>query len=425
MIILIVSTTFASIKDNIMSHNYSLHFFLKAPKKYINGPKPIYMRLTIPGSIRKEAPVGRKCDPENWISNANRVRGTNEVAKMVNSYLEAISRDIEKIHTQMVKEMGEITAETMMNKFKGRDKKAKFLMQVFADHNKKMELSIGKIFKANTLKGYKSSVIHLTDYLSQVYRLNDIDLLKIDHGFVVGYEFFLRTEKNISDISAAKYMKHFRKIINMAIAHGWISNDPFVFYKNKAKPREKEFLTKQELYDIETIELGAKRLEQVRDVFVFCCYTGLSYADIKKLKRSEIRKGDDGKLWIFTTREKNENSSNIPLLSTPQRLMEKYDEHYQCEVYNMVMPVLSNQKMNSYLKEIADLCGIQKVLTFHIARHTFATTITLSNNVPIESVAKMLGHKDLKTTQHYAKVLDKKVGEDMRKLNIKLNQEFQ
>lgn len=216
-------------------------------------------------------------------------------------------------------------------------------------------------------------------------------------------------------------MKHFRKIINLAIAHGWIKNDPFVFYKNKAKPKEKEFLTKQELYDIETIELVAKRLEQVRDVFVFCCYTGLSYADIKKLKRSEVRMGDDGKLWIFTTREKNENSSNIPLLSTPQRLMEKYEEHYQCEVYNMVMPVLSNQKMNSYLKEIADLCGIQKILTFHIARHTFATTITLSNNVPIESVAKMLGHKDLKTTQHYAKVLDKKVGEDMEKLNRKLN----
>lgn len=180
-----------------MSHNYSLHFFLKAPKKYINGPKPIYMRLTVPGSIRKEAPVGRNCDPENWISNANRVKGTNEAARTVNSYLEAISRSIEKIHTQMVKEMAEVTAEAMMNKFKGRDKKAKFLMQAFADHNKKMELSIGKIFKANTLKGYKSSVIHLTDYLSHVYRLKDIDLLKIDHGFVVNYEFSFVPKKTL------------------------------------------------------------------------------------------------------------------------------------------------------------------------------------------------------------------------------------
>ncbi|RZK60737.1 MAG: site-specific integrase [Pedobacter sp.] len=404
-----------------MSQNYSLHFFLKAPKNYIVGPKQVYMRITVSGSVPKEASVGRKWKPEHWISNANRAKGTTEVARTLNSYLDAITREMEKIHTQMVKEMIEITAESLMSKFKGKEKKARFLIEVFADHNKKMEVSIGKIFKANTLKGYKSSIGHLTEYLMKVYRTKDIDLLKIDHGFVVGYEFFLRTERNISAISAAKYIKHFRKIINLSIAHGWIKQDPFTFYKNKAKPRDKEFLTKHELDDISEIILKSTRLNQVRDVFVFCCYTGLSYADIKKLKRSNIRKGDDGKLWIYTNREKNANVSNIPLLDTPENLMRKYIHNIECELSGSVFPVQSNQKMNSYLKEIASLCRIHKIVTFHIARHTFATTVTLSNNVPLESVAKMLGHKDLKTTQHYAKVLDKKVGEDMMELNRRLN----
>ena len=179
-------------------------------------------------------------------------------------------------------------------------------------------------------------------------------------------------------------------------------------------------MSKDELKKMTKKNFTIPRLELVRDIFLFCCYTGLSYADIKKLKRNEIRKGDDGKLWIFTSREKNDNSSNIPLLDLPKQLMDKYKDRPECKIQNLVLPTLSNQKMNSYLKEIADSCGIHKTITFHIARHTFATTITLSNNVPIETVSKMLGHRDIRTTQHYAKVLDKKVGNDMRELNKRL-----
>ncbi|MES2416652.1 MAG: site-specific integrase [Bacteroidota bacterium] len=403
-----------------MSQNYSLHFFLKAQKNYIDGPKAIYMRLTVNGGIPKEASVGRKLEPANWISNVNRAKGTSEAARTLNSYLDAISKEVEQIHTGFAREMKEITAQGLMDKFKGREEKAKNLMEIFADHNKKMEISIGKVFKVNTLKGYKSSVNHLNDFILKAYGTKDIDIKKIDHGFIIGYEFFLRTDKDISDISAAIYMKHFRKIINLCIAHRWIKYNPFVFYKNKAKPKDKEFLTKHELNAIANHQFTSKRLGQVRDVFVFCCYTGLSYADIKKLKRTEIRKGDDGKLWIYTSREKNENISNIPLLDIPENLMNKYTDHIECELYDSVFPVLSNQKMNAYLKEIAGAYSIYKTLTFHIARHTFATTVTLSNNVPLETVAKMLGHKDLKTTQHYAKVLDKKIGRDMKELNKKL-----
>ncbi len=404
-----------------MSQNYSLHFFLKKPKYYKGGAKAIYMRITVNNSIAKEASVGRMCEPKDWISSVNRAKGTSEMARTLNSYLDAIDRKVEQTHTHLKKLEMEITAETIMNKYLGKEEKPKFLMEIFADHNQKMEASIGKGFKANTLKGYKSSVIHLTAYLEKDYKNTDIDIRKIDHGFITGYEFYLRTEKEISEVSVAKYMKHFRKIVNLCLAHRWIEYNPFVFYKNKTKAKDKEFLSKVELAEIANKEFGIERLDRVKDIFLFSCYTGLSYADVKKLTRSEIKKGNDGKLWIFTNREKNEIASNVPLLAIPKKLMDKYEDHPDCKMKGMVLPVLSNQKMNSYLKEIADQCRISKTLTFHIARHTFATTITLSNNVPIETVSKMLGHKDLKTTQHYAKVLDAKVGKDMAMLEIRLS----
>jgi site-specific recombinase XerD len=378
------------------------------------------MRITVNNSVAKEASVGRMCEPKDWISSVNRAKGTSESARTLNSYLDAIDRKVEQIHTHLKKMGMEITAETIMNKYLGKDEKPKFLMEIFAEHNQKMEALIGKGFKANTLKGYKSSVTHLTAYLVKDYKTTDIDIRKIDHAFITGYEFFLRTEKAISEISVAKYMKHFRKIVNLSLAHRWIEYNPFVFYKNKAKAKDKEFLSKDELSRIADKEFEIERLDRVKDIFLFSCYTGLSYADVKKLTRSEIKEGNDGKLWIFTNREKNEIASNIPLLAVPKKLMDKYEDHPSCRLKDMVFPVLSNQKMNSYLKEIADHCGIKKTLTFHIARHTFATTVTLSNNVPIETVSKMLGHRDLKTTQHYAKVLDAKVGRDMAELEEKL-----
>ena len=190
-------------------------------------------------------------------------------------------------------------------------------------------------------------------------------------------------------------------------------------FKSTAKARERTFLTQQELDAITNKRLTIERLQQVRDIFVFCCYTGLSYADVKKLKRSEIGIGMDGDKWIFTNRQKTDTSSRIPLLPVALEILSRYRDHPQCDNKDLLLPVLSNQKMNAYLKEIADLSDILKYLTFHLARHTFATTVTLSNNVPIETVSKMLGHTNIKTTQHYAKILDLKVSQDMALLKQK------
>ena len=198
------------------------------------------------------------------------------------------------------------------------------------------------------------------------------------------------------------------------------TRDPFFGFKMSMEEVEIYALSKEELKALSDKEFLCERLDQVKDIFLFCCFTGLAYVDIKKLKRSEIVLGIDEEKWIFTTRQKTGTASRIPILPTAQRIMEKYENHIQCLNDNRLLPVLSNQKMNAYLKEIADVCNINKKLTFHIARHTFATTVTLSNGVPIETVSKMLGHKNLRTTQHYAKILDRKVSEDMQQLKNKL-----
>jgi len=211
--------------------------------------------------------------------------------------------------------------------------------------------------------------------------------------------------------------------VNGCIRKGWLTRDPFVAFKRTRQKVEREALTEAELEKINSKVFAADRLNYVKDIFLFICYTGLAYADVKKLKRSEIAPGVDGNYWIFTNRQKTDTRSRIPLLPPAQTIFKKYKDFPTCHDSGYVLPVLSNQKMNAYLKEIADVCEISKSLTFHIARHTFATTVTLSNGVPIESVSKMLGHRNLKTSQHYAKVVDRKLSEDMLRLKTKFSQQ--
>ena len=403
-----------------MSTNYSLLFYLKKPKNYVTGPKPIYMRITVEGIPKKEVSTGQECDPPKWTSKANRLKGTTEAVKTLNCYRDTLVSKVSTINTAMIAAGEEINVESLKLRFQGKDIKRKNFLDVFKEHNEQMEALLGNGFKPNTLKGYKTSFSHVGGYLEKEYSSQDIDTRKIDHAFVTGYEFFLRATMGCSAVSAAKYMKHLRKIIKICIAHRWITDDPFAFYKIKAKAKEKEFLTDAELRRIEEKLFKIPRLAHVRDIFVFCCYTGLSYADVKKLKWTDIAEGVDGKLWIFTSREKTETSSNIPLLPKALEIIERYRYYPPCVSKYMVLPVLSNQKMNSYLKEIADLCEITKALTFHKSRHTFATSVTLANSVPIETVSKMLGHTDIKTTQHYAKLLDNRVAVDMDRLERKI-----
>lgn len=212
------------------------------------------------------------------------------------------------------------------------------------------------------------------------------------------------------------YLKKIKKIMNQCIAKKWIERSPFIGFKMSVNETHKTFLNEQELLLMAEKQIGIKRLEQVRDIFIFSCYTGLAYCDVAKLTKANVVIGVDGDKWIFTNRAKTNTASKIPLLPISNSIMNKYVDHPVTSRSGKLLPVMSNQRMNSYLKELVDLCGITKELTFHCARHTFATTVTLTNGVPIETVSRMLGHKSLKTTQHYAKIVDKKVSEDMRAL---------
>jgi len=218
-----------------------------------------------------------------------------------------------------------------------------------------------------------------------------------------------------------KYLANFKKIVLRCLKNGWLQKDPFLGFNMAKKEVERTALTEHELEKLCSTRFSIERLEIVKNIFLFSCYSGLAYADVQKLKRSEIRIGVDGEKWIFTKRQKTDVSSRIPLLPPALKILDRFEEHPECKCKDRVLPVLSNQKMNSYLKEIADVYGINKNLTYHIARHTFATTVTLSNGVPIETVSKMLGHRNIKTTQHYAKILDKKISDDMKNLRLKFS----
>jgi len=268
-------------------------------------------------------------------------------------------------------------------------------------------------FAKGTAERYDTSLSHTENFILWKYNVTDMNIADIDYEFITEYEFYLKSERNCCHNTAVKYVKNFQKIINICLKNEWIIRDPFLKYKAKVREVERDYLTLVELRTISKKNFVSERLKLVRDIFVFSCYTGLAYIDVKQLSPENISLGIDGIMWIFKNRQKTDGPSNIPLLPIAKEILDRYSNNPECINENRVLPILSNQKMNSYLKEIADVCGINKNLTFHAARHTFATTVTLSNGVPIESVSKMLGHKNLKSTQIYARVLDIKISADM------------
>jgi site-specific recombinase XerD len=386
------------------------------------GVAPVYLRITIDGA-RIEISSKRYVKPGQWSTNRQKVNGTNEEVKSINAYLKTLEHEVYEVYRTMIEKKLPVTAASLKNRLLGikEVKPGKMLVPIFEEHNKQIKALIGKEYSKGTYDRYETSLKHTQSFLQWKYQTNDIDIHGIDHEFIMSYDFYLRSERNCNNNSTVKYLKNFKKIILICIANGWLDKDPFVKYKPKVKEVKRDFLNTEELETMANKQLASDRTKQVRDIFLFSCYTGLAYADVKKLKRSEIVLGIDGQKWIYTSRQKTDTDSRVPLLPKALELMAKYADHPQCVNDGLLLPVLSNQKMNSYLKEIADACGITKELTYHIARHTFATTVTLANGVSIESVSKMLGHKNIRTTQHYAKILDAKVSEDMNRLKQKLS----
>ncbi|MCL1666634.1 site-specific integrase [Elizabethkingia ursingii] len=402
-----------------MNKTFNLLFFIKKNKIRTNGTAPIYLRITIDGKAADIA-AKRYIEPQKWDGKTHKALGNSQEARTLNVYLKTLEQQVYDSHYVMLKEDNNVTAVGLKSKLLGTDIEQRMLIPIFQEHNDKVEALVGQDFAPGTLERYKTSLKHTQEFINWKYKTSDIDIKAIDHAFIMDYDFWLRSVRKCANNTAVKYIKNFKKIIKLCMAHGWLNKDPFLGYKAKLKAVERPFLSKEEIQTMYEKEFVSDRLTQVRDVFLFCCYTGLAYVDVKKLTKSHINIGIDGEQWIFTRRQKTDTSTRVPLLPVAKELVLRYDNHPQCVNSNVLFPVVSNQTMNSYLKEIANFCGINKELTFHIARHTFATTVTLSNGVPIESVSKMLGHTNIKTTQHYAKILDKKVSDDMAILKSKL-----
>jgi len=403
----------------MLGNNFSLLFYLKKPKNYKQGAMPIYLRITVDGIV-KEICTSRQCDPKLWSKKGEKATGRTEECRELNHYLSTLRMKVFEVKRLLIEAHKAITADAIRNYLKGRGEDSKKILEIFEQHNLQMKALIGQEFSAATAKRYRTALGHARSFIKWKYGAEDVEIKRLDFEFLSDYEFWFKSVRKCNHNTAMKYISNFRKIVNRCIQNGWLHRDPFSGFKMTTREVERVALTEHELQVLCDKEFTIARLEQVRDVFLFCCFTGLSYADARKLKRSEIVIGIDGGDWIFTNRQKTDTASRIPLLPTSSEILEKYKDHPQCNAKGVVLPVLSNQKMNSYLKEIADVCAINKSFTFHIARHTFATTVTLSNGVPIETVSKMLGHKNLRTTQHYAKILDKKVSDDMAILRHKL-----
>jgi site-specific recombinase XerD len=395
----------------------------------VNGKKtvPLYMRVTIDGG-RFECATGRTVKPEEWSRHPEGVTGKSREAKLTNDVLTTFKAKAYEIHKRLIQFDLPMNIEEFVNLWKGKAsiQKSIMLCEVFEDHNSQVHQLIGIEYSPATAKRYRTSLRHTKNFLKQKYNLEDIPIRKLDYKFITDYEFWLKVTRKCNHNSAIKYLTNFRKIVHICVKNGWLERDPFAGFKMAKKEVERPFLSQEELHALAKRKFEMDRLSQVRDIFLFCCYTGLAYVDIQKLTPDEIVTGHDGEKWVFTKREKTETPSGIPLLPPALEILDRYKKHPECVIRNKVLPVPTNQKMNAYLKEIADVCGIKKYLTTHLgARHTFATTVTLTNGVPIETVSKMLGHRNLRTTQHYAKILDLKVGEDMKALREKMKRRNQ
>lgn len=387
-----------------------------------NNSAELYARITV-NSKRANISLRKKIDINTWDKAKSRVKGNSQKARVINQYIEQTKSNIFQVYQDLKSERKLITAQLIKARFLGTDNVKQTIHGVIKYHNEYLAHKLHK----DTLRSYKTSQRYILEFIKEKYKTSDVYLENLNYQFIIGFENFLRNyvcEKSLRTIgnnTTVKHIKRLKKMINMAIALEWLHKDPFIKFKIKLEKREREFLTPAELNLIECYESKIIRLDLVKDLFLFSCYTGISYIDIMGLTNENILRGIDGNLWIEISRVKTNTLVRLPLLEVPKNMISKYKTDLRAQSINKLFPKISNQKLNSYLKEIADLCGIKKNLTFHMARHTFATTVTLTNGVPIETVSKLLGHTKLTTTQIYAKVIESKVSEDINNLKELLN----
>jgi integrase/recombinase XerD len=403
--------------DVMVTNVLAVRFFVKRDKES-NGMAPVYVRISADGRS-VDVSVKRRVATSNWDCARESLIGTRQESKQFNSYLETIRTDLTNIYTDLRNQRKPVSAELIKNTYCGIAPTEQTLLGLIDYHNNHLKSKL----EWGTMKNYGTTQKYIQRFLNEVIRRQDLPLSQLTYSFLVDFELYLkRVNTNKHDNrpcghnTILKHIERLRKMIGVALRNEWIDKDPFIKFQARFIRKERHFLSLEDLKAIEAKEFAVERLAYVRDLFVFSCYTGLAYNEVMTLKTENICRGIDGDWWIMMTRKKTNLPVRVPLLPKAMVLIEKYKRYG----FDTLFPSMSNQKLNAYLKEIADVCGVSKHLTFHLARHTFATTVTLTNGVPIETVSKMLGHTSIRTTQIYAKVVEKKVSEDMKTLKKRL-----
>lgn len=396
--------------------NLNIRFYLRTNHVNRDGTCAIMVRISVNGE-RTAFSTKLSADPNKWDADTNHVDGKSKADKELNRTLDDMRASIRNHYYELERYDALVTAEKVRNAFLGITVRTESLMQLFKEYVDECRSLLGISRTKATVQKYDRCYRRVQEFLKAKYKLSDIPLVEIGHKFITDLECYLRTVSKCNENTTAKFLQTFKMIIIRARNNGYIKGDPFANYKIRLKRVDRGYLTEEELKILRETPITSKRVAQVRDVFLFACYTGLAYIDLKLLRAENIRTSFDGNQWIMTHRHKTDTPVNVPILDIPMELIERYKG---VSKKGYILPILSNQKMNQYLKDVAEACGIEKNITFHLARHTFATTVTLSQGVPIESVSKMLGHTQIKTTQIYARITNEKISRDMAALAEKM-----
>ncbi len=391
-------------------NDYKLSILFLLQKVRINkqGKCPIRCRITYL-KTRKIFSTGLFINPYYWDSGNQKAIPSNNENIILNNKLSLIHQQIDKAFLMLQILPNEFDVDDIYRKYKGEDSKEEItILGAYDLHNEKTKKLIGIDFNQLSWSRYVESRRKVALFINKFYKRKDVKLKDLDLKFIQDLEYFFKTELNLKQATVYRSIQRVKKIIQFAISENYLKKDPFHLYKNKKHKTVIVYLTDEELKILEKYNFTQKRLQQVKDLFIFCCYTGLAYTEMSTLTAKNIEIGFDGNEWIQMIRKKTNRIIAIPILPKAREILDKYDNE---------LPKISNQKFNSYLKEISVLVGINKKITHHTARKTFATTVLLFNNVPMEIVSELLGHSNMNITQsHYGKVVKRKVSDEIKKI---------
>ncbi|OYX24800.1 MAG: integrase, partial [Flavobacteriales bacterium 32-35-8] len=378
-----------------------------------SGKCPVRCRLTY-NNERKEFSTGIFIYPRNWLSKQQEIKPEEPDANLIETQLSLIKTKLSQAFLFLQVKGTDFTVDDIYSQYKGETPKKEYgVMEVYNLHSDRIKKLLGIDIQLVTYQKYLESGVHLQSFIKHKFKAKDIQLKTIKSSFIEHYEYFLKTEKKFQQSTLNKAIQRFRKVIRYAVSEDYLDKDPFMLYKAKRVKKEVLFLSPEQLRKFEETSFKIKRIQQIKDMFVFCCYTGLGFKEMVNLKKQNITTEFDGELWLNIYRNKTSRSYKVPLLPKAKEIMEQYNN----EANDYVFARMSNVKFNAYLKEIADVVGIEFNLTHHIARKTFASTVLLFNNVPMEVVSSLLGHSKMQTTQEsYGKVVEKRISTEMERL---------